>query len=306
MSLISRALRWPHDLFFKGEDERIYAVVRMAFAAVALLNLIFLWPDRQVFFSDGGIVDLPAAMNAARPVYLSVFGMIGSEAGVTAVLLVTAFALVMLLLGIGTRAAALWVLVWHISYMARAPLPMAGWDLVLRCFSFLVLISPVGQCWTLPALLRGGGAMVAAQVSRHGLILMRLQVVVIYWHAVAARILHPDPYWKNGEFLSYFMLSHHMRWVGSWALQYGSVLALGTYLIQFAEAVIPVLLWAKKTRWWGMLLGTIMHVGIFVVARDLGMFCLAMLVGYTSFLRKEDVAAAEAWVRRRWPRGSRA
>lgn len=298
MSMISRALRWPHDLFFKGEDERIYAVVRMAFAAVALLNLIFLWPDRQVFFSEGGIVDLETAMNAARPVYLSVFGLIGSEAGVTAVLLATALALVLLLLGIGTRAAALWVLVWHISYMTRAPLPMAGWDLVLRCFSFLVLISPVGQCWTLPALLRGGGAMVAAQVSRHGLVLMRLQVVVIYWHAVAARLLHPDPYWENGEFLSYFMLSHHMRWEGAWALQYGSALAVWTYLIQFGEAVLPVLLWAKKTRWWGALLGALLHVGIFVVARDLGMFCLAMLMGYTAFLRKEDVAAAEAWVRR--------
>lgn len=296
--MISRWLRLPTDLFFKGEDERIYAAVRMAFAAVALLNLIFLWPDRQVFFSNAGIVDLDAAMISARPVYLSVFGMIGSAAGVTAVMAVTALALVLLLLGIGVRVATFWVLVWHISYMARAPLPLTGWDLVLRCFCFLLLVSPVGKCWTLPALLRGGAGRVAQSVSRHGLILMRLQVVVIYWHAVLARLLHPDPYWENGEFLSYFMLSHHMRWPGTWALQYGSMLALWTYFIQLGEAALPVLLWVKKTRWWGALLGTILHVGIFVVARDLGLFCLAMLMTYTAFLRKEDVVAAEAWVRR--------
>jgi len=306
MPTISRWLRSPADLFFKPEDERIYAAVRIVFAAVALLNLLLLWPDRQVFFSNEGLVDLDAAMGDAKPFYLSIFGLLGSEAAVTSVMFVTAFALVMLMAGIGARLAAFWVLVWHISYMARAPLPLAGWDLVLRCFSFLVLISPMGKYWTLPALIRGHAGMIPASVSRHGLILMRLQVVVLYWHAVLARILNPDPYWGNGEFLSYFMLSHHARWPGRWVLEYGSFLAVVTYAIQLAEAAIPVLLLVKKTRWWGALLGTALHIGICLVARDLGLFCLAMLMTYTAFLRHEDVAGAEQWVRRRWRRGASA
>ena len=42
MPPISQWHRLPAFLFFKREDERIYAVVRMAFAAVALLNLLCL------------------------------------------------------------------------------------------------------------------------------------------------------------------------------------------------------------------------------------------------------------------------
>ena len=303
MPPISKWLRLPADLFFRREDERIYAVVRIAFAAVALLNLIFLWPDRHVFFADTGMVDRDAVMSQAYPVYLSVFELARSEAAVTGVMLVTALALVMLLVGVRARLAALWVLVWHVSYMARAPLPLAGWDAVLRCFSFLIVVSPMGKCWTLTAMMRGPGRMIPARVSAHGLVLMRLQVLVIYWQAVLARLLHPDPYWGNGEFLSYFMLSHHARWPGMWVLEYGSLLALGTYAIQLAEAAIPVLLWVKKTRWWGALLGTAMHVGISVVARDLELFCLAMMMSYLAFLRTEDVERMERRARGWWKRG---
>ena len=304
MPPISKLLRLPSNLFFQAEDERIYAVVRIAFAAVALLNLIFIWPDRFMFFSDAGMVDRDAAVKHAYPVYLSIFGLAGSDTAITAMMLVTALALAMLMAGIGARLAALWVLVWHISYMARAPLPLAGWDAVLRCFSFLILISPIGKCWTLPAFMRGQGAMIPARVSRHGLILMRLQLLVIYWQAVLARIFHPDPYWGNGEFLSYFMLSHHARWPGPWVLEYGSLMALGTYGIQLAETAIPVLLWVKRTRWWGAILGIALHAGISVFAKDLGLFSLAITMAYLAFLRKEDVDGIERRVKHWLKRGA--
>jgi hypothetical protein len=237
-------------------------------------------------------------MSQASPVYFSVFALAGSDAGVTAVMLVTALALVMLLAGICPRLAAGWVLVWHLSYMARSPLSLTGWDDLLRSYSFLVLVSPMGKSWTFAALRRGFSRMVPEDVSRHGLVLMRLQVFVLYWQTVLTRLRHPDPYWVNGEFLSYFMLSHYARWPGRWVLDYESILILGTYAVQLAEVSIPVLLCVKKTRWWGFLLGTALHVGIAVAGRDLALFCLAMMMTYLAFLRKEDVDGLERWMRR--------
>lgn len=303
MPPISRWLRFPADLFFRREDERIYAVVRMAFAAVALLNLVFLWPDRLVFFSDTGLLDREVAISQASPVFLSIFRLARSEAAVTFCMLVTALALVMLMAGVGARPAAFWVFVWHVSYTARAPLPLTGWDMVLRSFSFLILVSPMGRSWTLPAILRGCGGMVHASVSCHGLVLMRLQVLVMYWQAVLRRVVSPDPYWGNGEFLSYFLLSHHARWPGQWVLEYESLLACGTYAIQLAEVAIPVLLWVKKTRWWGALLGFVLHAGISLFARDLGLFFLSIMMSYLAFLRTEDVERLEHWMRHWLKRG---
>ncbi len=300
---ISKWFQLPADLFFRREDERIYAIVRIAFAVAALLNLVLLWPDRHVFFSDVGTVDQSAAISQANPVYLSIFWFARSEGAVTGVMLVAGFALVMLAAGIGARLAALYVLVWHISYVARAPLALTGWDTILRNFSFLILISPLGKCWTLPAIVRDSGAMVPARVVGHGLVLMRLQVLVIYWHAVLARLISPDPYWRNGEFLSYFMLSVHARWPGRWVFEYGGLMALGTYAIQLAEVSVPVLLWAKKTRWWGALLGTALHGGIAVFGRGFSMFCVSMMMTYLAFLRQEDVENMERWMHRWRKRG---
>ncbi len=297
MRSIPKWLRLPARLFFRQEDERIYAAVRIGFAAVALLNLIFLWPDRHVFFSDGGMLDADVARAQGNPFYFSIFAFAYSGAAVTCCMAATAIALVMLLTGVATRLAAFWVLVWHLSYTARAPLSMGGWDQVLRAYSFLVLMSPAGKCWTLPALLRGGKIQ-PALLPGYGLVLMRIQVLVIYWQAVFARIACPDPYWGNGEFMSYFMLSHHARWPGPWVLEYGGLLTFATYAAQFTELTVPVLLLVKKTRWWGMLLGFSLHAGISLVARDLGLFFLSMMMTYLACLRAEDIDRITRWVRR--------
>ena len=292
-------LRFPARLFFRQVDERIYAAVRMGFAAVALLNLLFLWPDRQVFFSDAGLIDADVAQAHGYPAYFSIFAFARSAQAVSCYLLATAAALVLLLAGVATRLAAFWALVWQLSYIARAPLVTTGWDMVLHVFALLLVVSPPGHCWSLPALLRGGGKARPAQVSAHGLVLMRLQVLVIYWQAVLTRLTKPEPnFWNNGDFMSYFFLSHHARWPGPWVLEFGPLLTLATYTTQLAELAIPVLLWVRKTRWWGALLGCSLHAGISVFTRDLEVFSLAMMMTYLAFLRAEDFHAIPDRVRR--------
>ena len=298
MRPIAEWFRFPARLFLRCEDERIYAVMRIGFALAALMNLIDLWPDRHVFFSDAGMFDADVARAQAESVYFSIFAFARSGAAVTCCMVVTALALVMLLAGIATRPAAFCVLVWHLSYIARATPATTGWDMVLRTYSFLVLVSPIGKCWTLPALLRRHGKILSAMVPCYGLVLMRLQVLVIYWQTELRRLVNPDRYWGDGEFLSYFFLSHHARWPGRWVLEYGSIFTAATYAIQIAEVAIPVLLWVKKTRWWGMLLGLVLHAGVSVFARDLGLFFLAMMMTYPAFLRTGDIEAVQGRVKR--------
>ncbi len=297
MSPLSKWLRLPSAVFFGRTDERIYAVIRIVFAALALLNLLALWPSRHALFADTGLLDATVAKDLSSPFYPSIFRWIHSETAVTCCLAATAVAVLLLMAGIGTRAAALWVFVWHVSYTARAPLAQTGWDVVLRCYAFLVLVSPPGKCWSLATLLRGARALPEA-VSRHGILLMRLQLLVIYWQAVMRRLVNPAPYWGNGEFLSYFFLSHHARWPGRWVLENESLFAAATHAVQLAEVAIPVLLFIKRTRWWGMFLGFLLHAGISLFARDLGLFFLAMMMTYLAFLRPEDMDAFVRILRR--------
>lgn len=296
---LGEGIRRLEELFFKPEDDRIYAVVRMAFAGVALLNLLSLWPYAAALCSDAGMLDLEIARVQNIPFYLSVFDVARSPTAVLGVFAVTGFSLLMLLLGLGARWAAFWVLVWHVSFMARALIATTGWDQILLSFSFLVLISPLGNRWTLGALWRKSPTEIrSTPVAHYGLLLMRLQVLVVYWQTVLHRVVNADPYWLKGEFLSYFLLSHHARFGGLWILENENLLHLLTHGVQLVEVAIPVLLWKRRTRWWGALLGVLLHGGICVGARGLELFFLTMLMSYTCFLDRTDMDGLEGGLRR--------
>ena len=95
--------------------------------------------------------------------------------------------------------------------LERAPVGLTGWDMVLRSFSFLILVSPLGQQWNLRAWWRRA-LPPASQVARYGLVLMRLQVIAIYLQTALAKAIDVNPFWRHGEFLPYYLLSHNARW----------------------------------------------------------------------------------------------
>lgn len=284
----SAAARLLHVLFLAPVDGRLYALVRMAFALVCLVNLATQWPHRHSLFSSEGMVDQAVVLETSRWPCLSVFIFDDSPALVTGVMLVVGAALVLLLAGVLPRAAAVVVFLWHLSFTARCPLGVTGWDLLLRAFSFLVLISPVGRAWSLPRLLGWQPALVE-NVPRHGITLMRLQVLVLYLQTVWLKLY--SPYWINGEFMSYYLLSHNARWPGLWVVDWESLLALVTWTALLVEAAIPLLLLIRRTRFVGIALGLMLHGGICILSRNLELFFLTMAMSYLPFLRSEDVQA---------------
>ena len=99
------------------------------------------------------------------------------------------------------------------------------------------------------------------------------------------------------------MLSHHARWPGSGSWNKETPGSGNLCNTISRDSHTYVLLWVKKTRWWGALLGTALHVGISVVTRDITLFCLSMIMTYLAFLRKEDVDVMKCWMKRWWKRG---
>ncbi len=274
-------------LFLDVADPRLYACVRIAFAFVSLLNLMQIWPDREVFFTAAGMVDHDTVQKYTVGVYWSALDLCSDLSAVSAYLLCSGAAMVLLLLGVWPRLAAAVVYVWHVSYAMRAPLVLVGWDEVLRCTSFLVLISPMPACWALQSRRARKKTAFRPPPLRYGLTLMQAQLVAIYVHAVLARL--SDDYWMSGDFMSFFLLSHNSRWPGLWVLDYGFLLKGVTYLVLLLELAIPVLLLIRRWRWWGVAAGIFLHAGISLMAYNLELFFLAMLMLYLSFLQPEDM-----------------
>ncbi len=278
----------PGKIFLSTEDERVYAAVRIGLALAALWSLVMLWPLRVTLLAEEGSVPQAAAAEQSEMCTVLLFHFFPSGDGVTLLMLLAGAAMLLLMAGVLPRMAAFFVFLWQLSLMERAPLAAAGWDMVLRSFSFLVLVSPLGKCWSLLAII-GRRSSVPARVARYGLVLMRLQVLVVYWQTVVLKLANPNPYWWNGEFLPYFLLSEYSRWPGAWVAEYADALALGTWAALLAEAVVPVLLLIRRTRFYGMALGMILHGLITLAAPQIGPFMVVMAATYAAFLTGEDV-----------------
>ena len=279
---------FPGTIFLGTEDERVSAIVRIGFSAAALFNLMLLWPNRAALFATGGTLDFQATVDRSEIGTVLLFHAFQTPFGVSILMLAVGLALLMLMTGILPRIAAIFVFVWHLSYCERAPVSLAGWDWVLRAFAFLVMVSPMGR-W-LPTVPR--------RVASYGLVLMRLQVLAIYFQTVASKLTNADPYWRNGEFLSYFLMSHFARWPATWAAEHTRLLQMGTYLALVAELAIPILLYVRRTRFYGALLGLLLHGSICVVGRNFEPFLLTMIMTYLAFLTTSDVGFLQRWTLR--------
>lgn len=292
-SLVSRFT----GLILDPADARVYAVVRIAFALVCLLNLIQIWPDREIFFTDAGMVDHETVRKFTVGLYRSVFYFCTDLSAVSTYLLFSGAAMVLLMLGIWPRAAAVVVYVWHLSYSMRAPLVLVGWDEVLRCTSFIMMVSPLPACWCLQTRKARRESASAAPPMRYGLTLLQAQLTAIYVQAVLARL--GDDFWMSGDFMSFFLLSHNARWPGLWVLSYGTLLKGVTYLVLLVELAIPVLLLVRRWRWYGVAAGFLLHAGISLMAYNLMLFFLTMMMMYLSFLQREDMDWLERKLGRR-------
>jgi fatty-acid desaturase len=284
---MAEALRRIFAYFWGSADPRTYALVRIGLSVAGLVNLVDLWPRRFAYLASTGIVSVRAIRDATGGGYYgSVFYWIGSETGVTLVLLVAAVALIALGLGVWTRAAVALVFVWHLSYSHRAFPVLHSWDAILRIYSFLVLISPTGRIWSIDHL-RHPRASDGEDVPIYGLRLMQWQLIVLYVATVWLKV--PDAFWRNGQMLAYFSLSVYSRNPDNLLLVHNEWLsAVETYLSLIIEISVPFLLALPRTRIVGLLAGIGLHFTIAASAK-LAVFSLCMVPPYLAFLDRHDI-----------------
>jgi Vitamin K-dependent gamma-carboxylase len=297
-SAVSRASNAWLNFWFNSVDSRIYAIFRIAFATVVLINIIEIMPYRHALLSRDGMIDRTTLLTAiGDDQYYSVFHYADSQTAVTVACVLAAAAACALGLGILPRLAAILVWMWAISFSHRAFPAVMGWDNVLRVYSFLIMISPLGSQWSVSNVLRRRQrlSLDPTMAPQYGLQLMRLQLTVIYFDTVWSKV--NDPYWRSGELFAYFMRSFYSRipdfdWENHMIIS--CLLTYGTLVI---EASVPILLWNKKWYWLGFLLGYSLHIGIALLAR-FSVFSLTIMSVYLSFLDNESLKHIGLWWRR--------
>ena len=270
-------------IWLRPVDSRRYALVRMVFAAVTLLHIANLWPYRIALLCNDGMIGQVTGSGSVPGFYISIYALLDTPLAVTASFLIAASATILLGYGKWARPMLAVVFLFLLSVMQHAPISAAGWDFILMNLGFILLFSPLGNQWNHRNLLCKKGTPPDTEfMPQYGLSLIQLQVFVIYWQTVILKI--NNYFWQTGDFMTYFMVSHHSRFPGSWVINWQGLLDMMTYMTLLVELAIPVLLWIPKTRRIGLVIGIGFHLGIALLGINLGMFSIVMISTFVAFL----------------------
>jgi uncharacterized membrane protein YphA (DoxX/SURF4 family) len=272
--------RWQR-FWFTPVPAHGYALLRILFGAVGCATLIGLH-DLAAFWSLDGIVpdeDGGLGLKAwlashglgvvgGQTLYfgslVSFVGMtIGFRSGVTVPL---------------SLAATLLQISWN-------SLPLSGAHVVVQAVLFCLIWADCGSVWSVDAWIerrRTGAVAPSPMYAIAPLRLIRFQIALVYLNTGLWKLY--SPLWRDGSALHY-VLSNNVfhRFPYSPPDSLSVLVTLTTYATLFWEITFPFMLLYGPTRRLALLVGVLMHLGMFV-ALEIGPFSLVMLAAYAAFL----------------------
>lgn len=288
-------------------DTRALAVMRIAFGLLLLLNLVNLWPDVDVFFTDSGMLPRDARRQlseqeqfTAPPCWLSPHMLDGGEAWQRALILVQGAFAIAIVVGYRTQFALLGAWVLLIGLQARNPMILTGGDQLLRCQMFWSLFLPLGARWSLDARRRPPAPNRVCSIATAALL---IQLAVMY---VFTALLKDDPVWRSDfTALHYALRADHLT--STWGyelLRYPALVRALTFGTLALELVGPLLLF-YPARGWGLRTFVVaaffgLHVGI-AVTMDIGLFSYVCIACWLAFLPTGFWDALARWFGRANP-----
>ena len=240
-------------------DLRALALMRVAVAAVVLLDLAIRSTDLEAHYGNMGVLPVPALMDHAwTPYQFSLHAGTGLWQLEAVLFLVAAGAGVALLLGHRTRLAtvASWLLL--VSLQNRNTIIGQGGDDLLRMLLFWGMFLPWGRVWSRDA--RGCPAPARLSYFSAATVAYVVQLALLYW--CTALLKNGLEWTRDGTALYYaFSLDQLVLPGGRLLYPYPELLRLLTFGAYFTELLLPFALFIPVgVRWWRLLV-----VGVLVV-----------------------------------------
>ncbi|MFV8258745.1 HTTM domain-containing protein [Bdellovibrio bacteriovorus] len=290
-----RTIRNSIDEFlFKPQPVYSVALLRIGLGLLLLFNWLMIYTDLEVLFGPDGLISLQTAQQYGNPLRFSLFDYMPNTYKVTTTIaFVHLLAVLALTFGAWTRKSILIAFVTLISFHHRNGFIMNSADSVLRVFLFLLLFTPCGDAfsfdrWRLR--LKGQAPEIPAEKAPWALRMIQIQFCVIYLATVMFKI--KGDRWVDGtavyiatrldDFVRFELpLLNNMIFI--------KYLTWSTLLVEFA---LGTLVWIKELRYWVLLAGVGLHLGI-EYTMSIPVFEWAMIVVMVSMVDSRDI---ECWM----------
>ncbi len=303
--------RWLEQwdrFWFEPRSPIAIAVFRILFGLIILENLVIhIWPDFDIYYSKNNLIPIRDMI----PLYWHndhMFDLLllfpNEDKYIYGCFYVLIAAAVCMTLGFFTRLSSWLVFLLIMSFGHHFELNQNAGDNYIRITAMCLAMSNCGDALSIDAVLKslkqdwrktGFQAVYSAPWAQR---LIQLQLSIAYMHTWLCKI--EGSKWNDGTAVYYavryddiirFPIPHFLDQL--WFYQ------LSTWGTLFIEFIIWNLIWWKPARYWVMLTGVLLHLGI-EYFMNLPMFEWAFMFTYILFIDPEDMTKMwnklKAWV----------
>lgn len=125
-------------------------------------------------------------------------------------------------------------------------------------------------------------------LSRLATLSIMLHLCLIYISNATFKLL--DFSWQKGDALGYFFLGSQTTdifEIGNFMMNYPYVLTFMGYSVVIFQLLFPILIWFQKTKWFFIITGILMHLGMALVLQ-LYFFQIVVILHYGFFIKDEE------------------
>jgi predicted DCC family thiol-disulfide oxidoreductase YuxK len=280
-----------NGFFFAPVSPGPMAIYRIALGAVALCNYLLLEPDLIMWFGQKGALTPATAKLVSGGLGYSLFALLpATDGAVWFLFIVGCLASFTLMIGLFTRISAIVLYLTLISFSHRDPVVLNSGDSFLRIASFFTIFSQAGAAYSIDRLIRiargkehGPPQFVAPWAQR----LIEVQVCYVYLYTFIWKAM--GPMWLNGIALYYTSrLSEFWRFPLPYVFEHLWTIKLATWGTLALEFSLGVLVWIKELRYWVLLGGVVLHLGI-DYTMNIPLFAPIMMSSYITFIDGPDM-----------------
>lgn len=303
-----RWLEYWDRFWFEPRSPVAIAIFRILFGLIVLENLVIhIWPDFDIYYSKNNLIPIRDMI----PLYWHndhMFDLLllfpNEDKYIYACFYVLVGAAVCMTLGLFTRLSSWLVFLLMMSFGHHFELNQNAGDNYIRITAMCLAMSNCGDALSIDAVLKslkqdwrktGFQPVYSAPWAQR---LIQLQLMIAYMHTWLCKI--EGARWNDGTAVYYavryddiirFPIPHFLDQL--WFYQ------LSTWGTLFVEFIIWNLIWWKPARYWVMLTGVLLHLGI-EYFMNLPMFEWTFMFTYILFIDPEDMTKLwnklKAWV----------
>lgn len=253
-----------NDFFFKPQSTYSVALLRIALGVIVLLTWFSMWKNLDVFWGVDGILSMQTSLKYGNPLRFNLFDYLPRTSGTPVFLaLLLLLGAVGMILGLFTRASIALTFFVLLSFHSRNSFILNSSDIIVRNFLFLLFFSPSGDVLSLDrwiAKMRGLVQGDPVEKSPWALRLMQIQFSVIYIATVLYKM--KGPLWADGTAVYFATRLDEFVKIPLDILNSLMVIKLLTWSTLAVELALGTLIWIKEFRYWVLLAGIGLHLGI--------------------------------------------